>query len=309
VAKGLTPPAAYFGYVKTWDDDLGSHRNAGRQHVSILDDHDHVSGDKVRFSSDAASDHQVVAGVAIQLFSLGIPCIYYGTEQAFAGPEKPERDRFLPDYNVGNPPPDKYLREAMFGPSHPRKPGVDGIGASGTVIDSTLPGFGPFGTVGAHAFDAGASAFVRIAALVRARQRLPVLRYGRMYPRPVSLFGEPFGPPAAGELIAWSRVLDDEEALCVVNGHGTAARGGDVLVDADLNSPGAAGQPFGSSGPFFEVIANSAQAAHESRPGAGPYAGPHPVGERVPVFDRNGAAFVAIRQLPPSETIVLINRP
>ena len=26
-------------------------------------------------------------GVALQLFSLGIPCIYYGTEQSFAGPE------------------------------------------------------------------------------------------------------------------------------------------------------------------------------------------------------------------------------
>jgi hypothetical protein len=93
--------------VRTWRDDLGSHRHAGRQHVSILDDHDHVSGEKVRFSSDAASDHQVVAGVAMQLFSLGIPCVYYGTEQAFAGPEKSERDRFLPDYNVGDPPPDK----------------------------------------------------------------------------------------------------------------------------------------------------------------------------------------------------------
>ena len=98
VAKGLAAPGTYFDFVRAWNDDLGSHRNAGRSHVSILDDHDHVSGDKVRFSSDAASDHQVVAGVAIQLFSLGIPCVYYGTEQAFAGPEKSERDQYLPDY-------------------------------------------------------------------------------------------------------------------------------------------------------------------------------------------------------------------
>ena len=93
--------------------------------VSILDDDDHVSGDKVRFSSDATPlDHQVVAGVAMQLFGLGIPCIYYGTEQAFAGPEKPRR-RYLPDYNGGK---DKYLREAMFGPDHPRASGRAGIG-------------------------------------------------------------------------------------------------------------------------------------------------------------------------------------
>src|SRR5262245_52096502 len=147
VAKGLEAPSSYFAFVKTWADDLGSHRNAGRQHVTILDDHDHVSGDKVRFSSDAASSHQVAAGVAIQLLSLGIPCVYYGTEQAFAGPEKLERDQFLPDYNAGDPPPDKYLREAMFGPEHPRRHGVAGIGSGRGAVDTTLPGFGPFGTV------------------------------------------------------------------------------------------------------------------------------------------------------------------
>ena len=52
-------------------------------------------GAKIRFSAEAATEHQVVAGVALQLFTLGIPCIYYGTEQAFAGPEPAER-AFLP---------------------------------------------------------------------------------------------------------------------------------------------------------------------------------------------------------------------
>ena len=28
---------------------MGSHRNLGRRHVSVLDDHDHVFGEKVRF--------------------------------------------------------------------------------------------------------------------------------------------------------------------------------------------------------------------------------------------------------------------
>src|SRR5215831_12748415 len=92
VGKGLLAPSAYFEFITTWHDDLGTHRNAGRRHVTILDDHDCVIGEKRRFSTDAASDHQVVAPVAIQLFSLGIPCIYYGTEQAFSGPEKSERE-------------------------------------------------------------------------------------------------------------------------------------------------------------------------------------------------------------------------
>ena len=309
VAKGLAAPQTYFSFVKTWDDDLGSHRNSGREHVSILDDHDHVSGEKVRFSSDAVSDHQVVAGVAMQLFSLGIPCVYYGTEQAFAGPEKSERDQFLPDYDAGNPPPDKYLREAMFGPEHPRLSGASGIGSTAAAFDATLPGFGPFGTVGAHSFDPGSAAFVRISALIAARKRFPVLRYGRMYPRPLSLFGQAFALPAAGELICWSRLLDEDEALCIVNGHGTQPRGADVLVDAGLNTPGAPGRAPGLPAISFVVIANSAQAAHDAASPGAPFTGPHPVGSSVPVQFRDGAAFVSIRDVGPSETVVLINRP
>jgi hypothetical protein len=268
--------------------------------VSILDDHDHVSGAKVRFLADASpADHQVVAGVALQLFGLGIPCIYYGTEQAFAGPEAAVR-RFVPEYGST----DRYLREAMFGPEHPRNPGRAGIGPAPASIDATLPGFGPFGTAGAHAFDPRSPAYVRIAALARARRRFPVLRYGRQYPRAISNFGAPFAAPGPGELIAWSRVLDDEEALVVVNGNGGAARGGDIVVDAALNDANAPGAPFGAGGaPAFEVVANSAQAAAGAS-----YAGPHRVGERVPVQVRGATAFVAIRDVPPAEVVVLVNR-
>ncbi len=308
VAKGLVAPDAYFRFVRTWKDDLGSHRNAGRRHVSVLDDHDHVSGEKVRFSSDAASDHQVVAGVALQLFSLGIPCIYYGTEQSFAGPEKSERDQYLPDYNAGNPPPDKYLREAMFGPAHPRKTGAAGIGSGPDALDSLLFGVGPFGTSGAHAFNPKSAAFVRISALSRTRQQYPVLRYGRLYQRQISIFGGPFVHPAAGELIAWSRILDEEEAVCTVSGHGSEPRGADVIVDARLNARDAPGRPRDAAGPMFEVVANSAQAAYgAAHPGAR-YPGPHPIGQRIPVQARDGALFVAIRDLPVSEVLVLINR-
>jgi hypothetical protein len=110
--------------------------------------------------------------------------------------------------------------------------------------------------------------------------------------------------PPAGEIIAWSRILDDEEALCVVNGHGNEARGGDVLVDGSLNAASAAGDPFQGAAPFLTVIANSAQAAAGGR-----YTGPHPVGEKLPVKIRNGSVFVEIRGLPPSEVVVLTNRP
>jgi hypothetical protein len=134
---------------------------------------------------------------------------------------------------------------------------------------------------------------VRIAALIGVRQRFPVLRSGRQYQRPISNFQAPFALPAAGELIAWSRMLDDEEALCIVNGHGGARRGGDVLVDANLN---------GHAGAEFEVVANTEQAATAG------FVGSHPVGQRLPVNFRDATAFVEIRDLGPSEVIVLVNR-
>lgn len=287
VAKGLAAPREYFDMVAAWDPTFGSHRNAGEMHVSILDDHDHVAGGKIRFSSDAQPVHQVVAGVAIQLFSVGVPCLYYGTEQALAGPEKVARGP-LQDYGRH----DKYLREAMFGPAHPRASGTAGLSPGAAGLDTTLPGFGPFGTTGQHAFDPTSPAYVRIAALIAARQAFPVLRYGRQYLRPISNFGAPFAPPPGGELIAWSRVLDDEEALCVVNGNGEAGRGGQVLVDAGLNAgPGA----------FFAVVANSAQAAGT--------ASPHPLGQRLPVQFRGGTAYVEIAPIAPAEVLVLVNRP
>ena len=290
VAKGLTAPDAYLSYVKLWMRELGSHRNAGSRHVLILDDHDHVVGDKVRFSADAASEIQVVAAVALQLFCLGIPCIYYGTEQSFAGPEKAMRDQFLPDFRSGN---DKYLREAMFGPLHPRKDGNAGLAPGAAGLDESLPGCGPFGTVGHHCFDPQSPAYVRIAALTALRHNFPVLRYGRQYQRPVSNYEAPFSLSAAGEIVAWSRILDDEEALCIVNGHGTERRGADVLVDPHLNK-----QPRAK----MQVIANT----HQS--GAAPYHGAHPIGSYVPVLFRNGNFYIEMRDIHPSEVIVLVNQ-
>jgi glycosidase len=290
VAKGLAPPLSYFSGFDPGDAEMGSHRNLGQRHVSILDDHDHVSGVKIRFSSEAAGEQQVAAGVALQLFTLGIPCIYYGSEQSLAGPEESER-QFLPGWKGGDHA-DRYLRETMFGPLHPRGSGLTGLPAGG--LDASLPGFGPFGTAGAHVFDPQFSVYRRIAALAAARRAFPVLRQGRQYLRPISNFDLPFGLPGAGELIAWSRILSDEEALCIVNGHGRERRGGNVLVDADLNAGGT-----------LTVIVNTAETAAGSAAGLS-----HPIGTQVPVLRLpDGTAFGEIRDVRPSEVLVLVNRP
>jgi len=285
VAKGLVHPRAFFDGFDPGQASMGSHRNLGNRHVSILDDHDHVFGQKLRFSSEAVSDHQVVAGVAMQAFTLGIPCLYYGTEQALAGPEAGERT-WLPEWGSS----DRYLREAMFGPVHPRQSGRPGMPSPPGGLDGALPGFGPFGTAGRHCFDESSAAYRRIAALLALRKTIPCLRHGRQYARPVSFLGRPFDVHGPGELIAWSRILDDEECVCIVNGHGTAARGADVLVDANLNPPGSA----------MQVVLNTAQAGSP-----GGYSGGHPAGSSLPVRrTAQGIAYIEVRDLPASEVLV-----
>jgi hypothetical protein len=89
-----------------------------------------------------------------------------------------------------------------------------------------------------------------------------------------------------------------------VNGHGRDIRGGDVLVDASLNSSRAPGNPWSGKAPHFVVIANTAQTA------AGPgYTGSHPLGSELPVEQRGGIAYLSIRNIAPSEVVLLLNRP
>lgn len=287
VAKGLRSPKDYFDGFDPGDAGMGSHRNLGWRHVSILDDHDRIYGEKIRFSTDTSCDHQVAAGVALQLFTLGIPCIYYGTEQAFAGPEQGER-KWLPGWKTS----DQYLREAMFGPEHPRASGTAGL----HELDMDLPGFGPYGTAGHHCFDENHPVYKRIAAAASLRSKYPALRCGRQYLRCISFLNKPFELYGAGEIVAWSRILDDEELLCVLNANGTESRGGDVIVDADLNS--------GDAG-TMTVVLNSAQAAEMQE-----YSGSQSVGSEVRI-DRtaDGRAFVRIQGIPPAEIIVLANHP
>jgi len=280
VARGLTDPQAYFNGF-SWNDVMGSHRKIGNRHVSILNDHDHVWGEKLRFSSHASSLHQVIVGVALQLFTLGIPCIYYGTEQALSGPEESERV-WIPYW--GNS--DVYLREAMFGPEHPLDEGDNGN------LKNDLPGFGPYGTSGYHCFDQEHPVFKRIASLNEIRKIYPSLRYGRQYLRPFSILDSPFEYHGAGEIIPWARVLDDEETLCIVNSSGSETRGGDVMVDAGLSNY------------KMTVVANTEQAADPQN-----YRGVYPVGAQVDVCWKDGVAYVPIRDLPPSEVIVLTNYP
>jgi glycosidase len=215
VAKGLIPPEAFFEQFRG-HDALGSHRETGRYHVSILDDHDMVGREKRRFSSAntiAARYAQAAHATGMQLTTLGIPCIYYGTEQAFEGAATDH----IPGSGDGHE--DRYIREAMFGAT-----------------------FGAMRTSGCHFFDSSHPTYRRIAAIARLRNASDragaALRRGRQYQRETSFLGRPFSLPGAGEVAAWSRILHDQEVVVVLNTHGTEERGADVTVDRTLHPPG-----------------------------------------------------------------------
>jgi hypothetical protein len=185
--------------------------------VSILDDHDMVGSRKARFAAGEhidAEPEQTAHAVGAMLTTLGMPCIYYGTEQTFDGSEA------LHDYSI-EPAlsfEDRYIRESMFGGS-----------------------FGAFGTAGCHFFDTTHPTYLRIAAIARVRSRKDTnglaLRRGRQYLRPITGNNQYFTMPDAGDLTAWSRILFQTEVLVVLNTHGIDKRSACVLVDYTLTPP------------------------------------------------------------------------
>jgi len=217
--KGLVDPRAFFDRFEA-HDALGTHRQVGRYHISVLDDHDMVGRRKARFSAGNTIDaraEQVAHAVGVQLTTLGIPCLYYGTEQALDGSE----DRHDASIEPGGGHADRYIRESMFG---------------GT--------FGAFQTEGCHFFDPAHPAYRRIAAIARVRNGGAdedvglTLRRGRQYRRETSFGDRGFGFWGPGEIVAWSRMLFDREVLMALNTHGTEGRGAEVTVDASLHPDG-----------------------------------------------------------------------
>lgn len=215
--KGTVHPSIFFEQFQV-HDMLGSHRETGRYHVSILDDHDMVGYPKRRFAAGntiPARYEQSAHAVGTMLTTLGIPCIYYGTEQAFDGSQNRHDFTVEPDLSFE----DRYIRESMFGGS-----------------------FGAFGTAGCHFFDTDHPTYLRIAAINRVRERDDLigmaLRRGRQYMRDTRYLDRPFLPPDQGELVAWSRIMHLQEVVVALNTHGLERRGAWINVDLTLNPPG-----------------------------------------------------------------------
>jgi glycosidase len=177
--------------------------------VTMINDHDQVcKGDhKARFCAGGDGSKLVLGALALNAMTLGIPCIYYGTEQRFDG---------RGDGNGA----DRYIRETMFGGP-----------------------FGAFRSKERHFFDESDGLFIELGTIMKLREEKLVLRRGRQYLREISGDGINFGlPTKLGErmltVVAWSRILDKSEMVLAVNTDPDNARTAWVLVDAGLHPAG-----------------------------------------------------------------------
>jgi len=168
--------------------------------VTFVDNHDQIGrSPRGRFLHDDPFQEQAILAIGYLLTSLGVPCIYYGTEQGFDG--------------GGDS--DKYIRECMFGGK-----------------------WGAFNTTGHHFFNPDHPIYKRISQITAIRQKEPALRYGRQYFREISGNGFDFGYPVDGRCtLAYSRVLDDTEILIAMNLDSTP-RNDFVTVDSNLTPSG-----------------------------------------------------------------------
>lgn len=218
VVKGLANPVEFFDrYSMDWV--IGRYLQLGGFHICVIDDHDMSSrSPKARFAAnnDLPTRYlQVANAVGVQLTTPCIPCVYYGTEQAFDGNEgyhdyTIEPQRFAED---------RYVRECMYGGP-----------------------FGAFGTTGCSFFNPSHPTYLRISAMARLRGGNNalgrVMRGGHCYMRESAYCGYPFQLPPRGELVGWSRVLGYNEVLMVMNTHALEPRGAEITVDARLHPDG-----------------------------------------------------------------------
>jgi glycosidase len=206
-ATGRADPAGYFTLFRN-SALIGkdSHTWLRNTVVTSYDDHDQVrkGRDKARFCADPHGPALALAALALNTTTLGIPCVYYGSEQGLDGQGSGEGA-------------DRYLREAMFGGE-----------------------FGPFRSRGRHVFDEDHPLYQGLAALLALRKREPALRRGRQYLREISGDGVHFGLPTGfggpvRTIVAWSRILADRELLCAINTDPAATQSAWITIDAGLH--------------------------------------------------------------------------
>ena len=208
LAKGYREPQDYFGLFRNSTlVNKGSHTWYGKHIVTLFDDHDQVrkGENKARFCGDVQNRGyaHLPAVHALNLASMGIPCIYYGSEQAFDG--------------AGNN--DRYLRECMFGGD-----------------------FGSLQSSDRHFFNEDHPIYRFVSDILNIRKNRIALRRGRQYLRQISAGGEAgsFGYPhmIGGRILSivpWSRIFANQEILLAINTDADQSRTAWVTIDNALH--------------------------------------------------------------------------
>ena len=209
LVKGFSDPNEYFSLFRNSElIGKGTHTWFRNKVVTFFNDHDQVGRDpKERFCANPTSAKLVLNALALNVATLGIPCVYYGTEQRFNG-------------HGGGDGGDRYIREAMFGGS-----------------------FGSYETEGVHFFDEESPVYQELAKIIKLRKDNATLRRGRQYLRPISGDGQHFGLPTlvGGQIhsiVPWSRILSETEILLVINTDADNAKTAWVTVDDSLHKQG-----------------------------------------------------------------------
>ncbi len=205
--KGYRNPNDYFDLFRnSLLVEKDSHVWFRNKVVTMIDDHDQIrkGNNKARFCAHDNGDQLILSAIALNLCTLGIPCVYYGSEQFFDG-------------QGGN---DRYIREAMFG------------GA-----------FGAFRSKNRHLFTESSSVYKELAKIIKLRGQEIALRRGRQYLRPISGDGVSFGIPSLlgdrmRSIIPWSRIIDRQELLVAVNTDFANPTTAWATIDNDLHAGG-----------------------------------------------------------------------
>lgn len=208
LVKGYRDPQSYFGLFRNSVlVGKGSHIWYGKHIVTLCDDHDQVrkGENKARFCGDTLNRGyaHLPAVVALNLTTMGIPCLYYGTEQAFNG--------------AGDN--DRYLRECMFGGK-----------------------FGSLQSTERHFFNEEHEIYRLIADINQIRKERLALRRGRQYLRKISESGEAgtFGyahmiDDRILSVVPWSRIFNNHEILLAINTDVDQSRTAWVTIDNNLH--------------------------------------------------------------------------
>ena len=207
LVKGYRNPSDYFNLFRnSLLVKKESHVWFRNKVVTMFDDHDQVrKGEhKARFCAADQGWRVVLNALALNACTLGIPCVYYGSEQSFNG--------------AGNS--DRYLRECMFGGP-----------------------FGSLQSHQRHFFHEQLWVYPELAKILAVRHSKLALRRGRQYLREISGDGNRFGLPEMigaqiRSVVPWSRILDTTEILCALNTDYDQVRSAWVTIDDGLHNVG-----------------------------------------------------------------------